>query len=111
MTKLYTFPHYEIDVDDESATTTLIQEQLALHVPMFLSFAERGPINTPVYGTVTDLKKRFGAGTFDMFSPYYQHPNVFLEAALPYQSCFFVRVAPVDAAHLAHLPVVYAQGV
>jgi len=97
MSKFYSFPHYEINIKDESVTYPLILEQLALHVPMFLSFAECGPINQPVYGNIDDLTSTFGAGTFDVFSQYYKHPNVFLTNALPNQNCFFVRLADTTA--------------
>jgi len=97
MPKFYSFPHYEINIKDESVTNPLISELLALHVPLFLSFAECGPINTPVYGNIDDLTSTFGAGTFDVFSQYYRHPNVFAERCLPYNNIFFVRLADKTA--------------
>ena len=102
MSKFYSFPHYEINIKDESVTTPLALEQLALHVPMFLSFAERGPINRPVYGNIDDLTSTFGAGTFDVFSQYYKHPNVFLTKSLPNNNAFFVRLAD-DTAETASI--------
>ncbi len=93
MAKFYSFPHYEINVKDESMRTPLIVEQLALHRPIFLSFAERGPIGVPVYGSYEELVKRFGEGTFDMFSNYYRHPSLFAERSLRNNKVFFVRLA------------------
>lgn len=97
MPKFYTFPHFEINVKDESRTTPLIPERLALHRPIFFSIAERGPVGVPVYGNFTRLSGRFGAGTFDMLSKYYRHPTLFLERSLRNQNSFFVRLASEDA--------------
>lgn len=102
MPKFYSFPHYEINVKDESLTTPLIVEQLALHRPIFLSFAERGPIGVPVYGSYEEHASRFGAGTFDVFSKYYRHPNLFAERSLRNNKVFYVRLAS-DAAKSATL--------
>ena len=97
MSKFYSFPHYEINVKDESVATVASVEQLALHCPLFLSFAERGPIGVPVYGSYDDIARSFGAGTFDVFSQYYKHPNLFAERSLPHNNVFFVRLASETA--------------
>lgn len=97
MPKFYTFPHYGINVKDESLTTPLVVEQLALHRPAFISFAERGPIGVPVYGSYDEHVGRFGKGTFDIFSSYYRHPNLFAEKSLQNNRVFFVRVASENA--------------
>lgn len=99
MPKFYTFPHYEINVKDESMRTPLIVERLALHRPLFLSFAERGPIGAPVYGSYDELVRLFGEGTFDVFSKYYRHPNLFAERSLRNNRVFFVRLASEGAAY------------
>jgi hypothetical protein len=98
MPKFYSFPHNEINVKDESMRSPLIVEQLSLHRPIFLSFAEKGPIGIPVYGSYEELAEEFGKGTFDVFSKYYRHPNLFLERCLRYNKAFFVRVASNVAA-------------
>ena len=97
MPKFYSFPHYEINVKDESARTVNLVEQLALHRPMFLSFAERGPIGVPMYGSYEEHAATFGKGTFDVFSPYYRHPNLFAEKSLQNNKVFFVRLASLTA--------------
>ena len=102
MPKFYSFPHYEINVKDESSRTVLITEELALHRPLFLSFAERGPIGVPVYGSYDEIVSKFGEGTFDVFSNYYRHPNLFAERSLRNNKIFFVRVAS-DTAKAASL--------
>lgn len=97
MPKFYTFPHYEINVKDESASSALVVEDLALHRPIFLSLAERGPVGVPVYGTYAEHASKFGKGTFDVFSKYYKHPNLFTERALQSNKVFFVRLASETA--------------
>ena len=102
MPKFYSFPHHEVNVKDESVRFPLVVEQLALHRPIFLSFAERGPVGIPVYGSSAELKSRFGAGTFDVFGAYYKHPTLFLEKSLASHKSFFVRLAS-DTAKSASL--------
>lgn len=97
MPKFYTFPHYDINVKDESVTTPLNVEQLALHRPIFLSFAERGPIGVPKYGSYEEQVASFGEGTFDVFSKYYRHPSLFAERSMRNNRVFFVRLASDSA--------------
>lgn len=99
MAKFFTYPHYDINVKDESLTTVLAVEELALHRPIFFSFAERGPAGVPKYGTYEELYALFGEGTFDVFSKYYRHPTLFLEKCLQYNKAFFVRLASADASY------------
>ena len=96
-TKFYSFPHWEINVKDESMPSPLVVEQLALHRPIFFTLGERGPIGKPVYGSYAEHSKIFGAGTFDVFSKFYRHPTLFIERALRYQKSFVVRLADEDA--------------
>ena len=91
------FPHYQIDIKDESVRTPLVTEQLSLHRPMMLGLAEKGPVGVPVYGPYETLKTLFGAGTFDEFSKFYKHSSLFLTKALTKQPCFFVRLADATA--------------
>jgi len=92
--KFKTFPHYRVNVKDESITSVFQTEVLPLHIPLFLGYAEKGPVNTPVIGDYATLKEVFGAGTFDIYSKYFKHPNVFLRKACEYQQVFYCRLAP-----------------
>lgn len=98
MAKFKTFPHYTVNVKDESAATVLRQEVLPLHRPIFFGFAEKGPIGVPQFGDYTALKEVIGEATFDARSPFFKHPHVFLRKCLEYQQAFFVRLATDDAA-------------
>lgn len=93
MPKFYSFPHYEINVKDESLRFPLIVENLALHRPIFFSTAEKGKPGEPGYGSFDELSEIFGEGTFDKFSKFYKHPNLFLEKILQHNKAFFVRLA------------------
>lgn len=97
MAKFLTFPHYVINVKDESLTTPLAVEELALHRPIFFAFAERGPAGVPKYGSYEELVSLFGEGTFDVFSKYYKHPTLFAEKCLQNNKVFFVRLASSSA--------------
>jgi len=97
MPKLLSYPHRNLQIKDESNTTPLIVEELPLHRPMFISRAEKGEPGVPVWGSYTELAKKFGKGTFDVYGEYFNHQNVFLNEALKFQKAFFVRVAPADA--------------
>lgn len=97
MAKFLTFPHYKINVKDEPLSTALAVEELALHRPLFFAFTERGPAGVPKYGSHEELVALFGEGTFDVFSDYYKHPNLFAEKSLQNNKVFLVRLAADDA--------------
>jgi len=93
----YTFPHAWIEVQDNSMPEIPPANDAGLHVPMFFIFAERGPVNEPVYGGFEYLKRIFGAKTFDPRSKYYTHQNLYAEMALGFQQVYIVRLADPEA--------------
>ena len=97
--KIKSFPHLNIEVKDESVTFPFIPEELALHRPMILSFGEKGLAGDKYiyYGSYDELKPQVGEGTFDPYSKWFQHPNLFMRKALQYEKVFFVRLTPADA--------------
>ena len=97
MARFKDHPHPIINVKDESQVDVLITEDLPLHRPLFLSFAEKGKPNEIQYGTYSELIKKVGEGTFDEFSPYFKHPNLFMRLAAQNQPIFFSRLVPDDA--------------
>lgn len=97
MVKFRTFPHHTTEVIDESARTVFRPEVVPLHRPMFLGFAEKGPVNVPMFGNYTTHRDRFGRATFDQYSKFFYHPNLFMTRACQ-QQCFFVRLADKSAA-------------
>jgi len=88
-----TFPNAYINLQDDSVVTIPDPTILPLHLPLFLTFAETGPIGIPVIGGTNTLTETFGSNFLNERSIYYQHPNVFLARALKYQQVYMVRVA------------------
>ena len=92
------FPHYLVDIDDVSRRQLPPPAPPGLHQPIFFVFAERGPVNIPVKGSPAYLQRIFGQTTFATKSKYFQHPSVFLRAAMGFQEVWMVRLADEDAA-------------
>ena len=68
-----------------------------MHLPMFFSFAERGPSITTM-GSIGDLKSVYGSKTFDRKSIYALHPTPFIERiGATGNSMLFKRMIPADA--------------
>lgn len=98
MARFKTFPHANIHVIDESKKDVFLTEEIPLHVPLFLSFAEKGVPNKPYFGTYDEITPYVGKGTFDELSPFFTHQTLFARTAAQNQPIFFVRLAPEDAA-------------
>jgi len=97
MARFQDFPHPVINVKDESKKDVFVSQDLPLHRPLFLSFAEKGEANVIQYGSYDEVVKKIGEGTFDEFSDYFKHPNLFFKMALQNQPAFFARLVPEDA--------------
>ena len=95
MGKFYTFPHENIRVIDQSARDVFIPQEIPLHLPLFVSIAEKGVGMD--YGVYAELKKKYGEATFDPLSPYATHQTLFLRTAAQSQPVFFFRLIPDDA--------------
>ena len=95
MTKFKTFPRTNIHVIDQSAENVYIPEELPLHRPLFVGFAEQGV--GMGYGIKSDLEKKFGEGTFDSKSKWFNNSNFFLRTAASNQPVFFYRLIPPNA--------------
>lgn len=93
MVKFRTFPHHNVEIKDESIRNVFRPEVVPIHRPMFLGFAEKGDIGVPKFGNYTQHSNHYGKGTFDQYSKFFYHPNLFLTKACNYQQCFFVRLA------------------
>ena len=97
MANLKSFPHYEINVKDESLRNVLAVDELSLHRPLYFGFAEKGPANIPIYGSYDELVSIFGEEMFNEYGKYFNHPTVFLKENIKYQKVFFSRMVPDDA--------------
>jgi hypothetical protein len=88
-----TFPNAYINLKDNSVQTVPDPTVLPIHLPLFASFAETGPVGVPIMGGTNALKAVYGSGFLNERSPYFSHPNVFIEHALAFQQIYMVRVA------------------
>lgn len=97
MTDRKTFPHVVTNVRDDSIREIPPTTDRGLHNPVFIAFAESGPVNQPTLGALPKLQDIYGDKTFDVSSKYFNHPNLFAMYAGRYQNIWFVRVADADA--------------
>lgn len=87
------FPAAYINIKDESATTVADTTILPVHLPLFITFAEKGPVNIPFIGAANALENLYGTELLNERSVYFNHQNAFLKRALPFQQVMYVRVA------------------
>lgn len=108
-----TYPHVNIDVQDNSGGSTIAAPVHPLHMPCFFIFAESGPIGTPYYGQYSDLVSMFGSQTWSASSSLYQHSTVFAKMAAQYQPIYVVRLADstVTSASLVLEAIVTEQAI
>ena len=99
MAKVYTYPHWETYVIDNSIYTPLARETLPLFRPIFFMRAQQGPVNVPVWCcTYNEPATTFGKGTFDEDTKYYSREALYLNQLFSRQGAFIVRLAANDAA-------------
>lgn len=99
MAKLLPYPHFVINVDDQSGYTEPAEEEnLGLHVPMFFVKSPKGTPNTPVYYQDTNsLTKAIGSQVFDKSTEYFGVDSLFLETNFSMQGAFVTRLVPDDS--------------
>jgi hypothetical protein len=108
---LNSYPHFIVNVGDNTPTTPVVIDQLPLHRPVYVMKAHRGRIGVPVWcPTITEARREFGDETFnDLNKTYFSLSSMFLSlATFPETGAFIVRVAD-DAATVAKL--IYELGV
>lgn len=89
------FPHYRVNVRDNSIVDVASSEVLPVHRPCYVIKAERGEIGKlvwcPDYATAAKL---YGAETFNPANKkYFSLPSLFLKNTLTYNGAFIMRVA------------------
>jgi hypothetical protein len=98
MAKVYTYPHWEINVIDKSIYVPLDREELPLFRPIFFMRAQQGPVGVPVWTpTAAACRKTFGEGTLDSLTEYYSRESLFLTNLFTRQGAFIVRLADSTA--------------
>ena len=99
MAKLLPYPHYVINVDDQSRYDDAVAEEyLGLHVPMFFGKYAKGTANTPVWCPDTNtLFRIFGKEWTDNSTEYFTEETFFIESNFSRQGGFITRLVPDDA--------------
>lgn len=89
------FPHYEINVIDESIFTPVVSEFLPLHRPVYAMKTQKGPIGVPQWcPSIVEARRIFGAETFNEYNTtYFSKDALFLNTTFPRNGAFIVRLA------------------
>lgn len=99
MAKVYTYPHWETNVVDNSIYTALDTEVLPLFRPIFFMRAQQGPVQVPVFvHGANEATSIFGDGTFDDTTEYFSREALYLNNVFARQGAFIVRLADADTA-------------
>lgn len=99
MAKVYTYPHWEINVIDKSIYTPLDRETLPLFRPIFFMRTQQGPSGVPVWvNTTNEFKSTFGEGTLDSTTDYFSREALYLTNLFTRQGAFIVRMSDSTAA-------------
>lgn len=99
MAKLLSYPHFIINVDDQSSYDgSIVFEQMPLHVPHFFIRAASGTPNVPMYYDEWNAVTRsLGKETFDRLTPYFTRDSLFVEECFKQQPGFITRLVPDDS--------------
>ena len=88
-----TFANAYINIKDNSVVQVPDPTIIPLHVPLFIGFAETGPIGEPIFGGTNTLQSVFGTQFLEERSPYFNHPSPFLKRTIKYQQAYYIRIA------------------
>ena len=102
-----TFPHLDVQINDQSRNPPAPQTPEGLHQAMFFFFSPRGPVNTPIRGNGGRLMDVFGDDVFNSRSDYFHHPNLFAREASSIQEVWGCRL--IDTASTKAGMVIEAQ--
>ena len=104
MAKNYTFPHWEINVIDNSIYTPLARETLPLFRPIFFMRAQSGLTGVPQWcEDYNDAVSKYGNGTFDQSTKYFSRESLYLNSLFARQGAFVVRLAEENTSNYGSL--------
>ena len=111
MSALKPYPHYEINVKDNSIYTFAVEEILPVHRPLWALVCQEGPVGEPVWcPTASYLKKKFGEQTLNLANPKFASTQSFyLNQIMSYNGAFIVRALPANAAYATAILVANVQ--
>lgn len=106
MATVLSYPHFKINVIDNSIYNVPSVESLPIHRPIYFMKTQKGLPGVPTWcDQFTTAKKNFGAETFNMLNQDYFSPAAyFLLRTLPMNGAFICRVAD-DTAKAAFIIV------
>lgn len=97
MAKMLSYPHFVINVEDQSKYDEYVSDDLeCLHVPMLFGRYAKGPINKPIWVTRATINRIFGKEWSDTLTNYFTHESLFIEKALSGQGVFIVNLKSED---------------
>lgn len=104
MANVKPYPHYEINVKDNSIYVPITVDDLPIHRPVYPMKCQKGPIGIPIWcSTYSQAKAIFGAETFNYLNEdYFSRSAFFLYNTLQNNGAFIVRLAD-DTASTASL--------
>ena len=104
MAKVYTYPHWEINVIDNSIYTPLARETLPLFRPIFFMRAQSGLTGVPQWcNDYTSAVSKYGEGTFDQSTKYFSREALYLNNLFTRQGAFIVRLAEANTSNTGSL--------
>lgn len=104
MAKVYTYPHWEINVIDNSIYTPLARETLPLFRPIFFMRAQSGLTGVPQWcNDYTSAVAKYGEGTFDQSTKYFSREALYLTNLFARQGAFIVRLAESNTSNTGSL--------
>ena len=104
MAKVYTYPHWEINVIDNSIYTPLVRETLPLFRPIFFMRAQSGLTGVPQWcNDYNSAVAKYGEGTFDISTKYFSREALYLNNLFARQGAFIVRLAEANTSSTGSL--------
>jgi len=103
MSTVKSYPHYEVNVKDNSIYNFAIEEILPVHRAVWVLPTQKGPVGQPVWvRNKSQFDRIFGKQTLELYTKKYQSPVSFwLRNLLTMNGQFIVRALPENAERAA----------
>ncbi len=95
MASLSYYPHYTINVQDNSIYRPVVLDKGPLHKPIYFLPAQKGLLNIPQwFNTQVEAEEELGFGTFDIYNKkYHSHAAYYLSESFKFNGAYIVRLA------------------
>ena len=103
MSTVKSYPHYEINVKDNSIYNFAVDETLPVHRAVWVLPTQKGPVGQPIWvRSKAQFDRIFGKQTLELYTKQYQSPVSFwLRQLLSLNGQFIVRALPENARRAA----------